>query len=76
MLVLILTGSWGRRNLLKEIVRLHYALAPTAEVHRTCDLVRLKGLALDVDSVMRRVPFSVSQTCREDVEIALKGILP
>ena len=69
------TVSAPCRNLLKDAVRLHYALAVTAEVHRSCDIEKLKILALDVDALMRSLPFPVSRTCEEDLEIALKEIV-
>ncbi|KAI0369978.1 hypothetical protein BV20DRAFT_945276 [Pilatotrama ljubarskyi] len=62
-------------RLFKEAEKLHKSLGPAADVHKARDLEALKGYALQAEELMRTLPPAVSEEWRDDMKIALKGIV-
>ena len=62
-------------RLLREAEKLHKALGPTANVHCTRDIEKLKTLTLQAETLMQSLPSSATQECDKEMKIALKGIV-
>jgi hypothetical protein len=63
------------RKIIKNLQRLQEALKPQSELHRKREVETLKSLVLEVESFLASIAHSVAQDVKEDMAIAIKGIV-
>jgi hypothetical protein len=77
-LVLILSGHHSQylfRKIIKDLQRLQEALKPQSELHRKRDVETLKSLVLEVESFLANIAHTVARDVKDDMAIAIKGIV-
>ena len=62
-------------GLLKAANRLQITLQPKSEMHRKRDVEELKTYVLEVEMLLGRLQPTSTQEVRQDLDIALKGIV-
>lgn len=77
-LVLILSGRHSQylfRKIIKDLQRLQEALKPQSELHRKREVETLKSLVLEVESFLANIAHTVARDVKDDMAIAIKGIV-
>ncbi|KAJ7037397.1 hypothetical protein C8F04DRAFT_952670 [Mycena alexandri] len=59
----------------KQIFKMQQSLGPTAALHRSCDLMLLKGEVSKAVQLLRNLPFKTPEGLTQHIERAYKGIV-
>lgn len=77
-LVLILSDCHSQylfRKIIKDLQRLQEALKPQSEFHRKREVETLKSLVLEVESFLASIAHTVARDVKDDIAMAIKGIV-
>lgn len=77
-LVLMPSGRHSQhlfRKIIKDLQRLQEALKPQSELHRKREVETLKSLVMEVESFLANIAHTVAREVKDDMAMAIKGIV-